>query len=361
MNFFSSSPLRRVAGAAAGIVLLLGSVLLGPTAAADDTSSAQFDIVLYENKTADMILNMSFEGIKPDLYCSDDVLEVDDLTSIGEHDDDVDVTLRTEGNSCILEMTGIPVVGSSDGDFTIKHQNNTYIVEITGLSDFKDYDSSTMTVTFPGDVIEADDNAKVSGNKASWKDIATLQSLEATGWDSATQAADDSSNAAPSDTGSSGIKPIIWVLLGLLVLVVIGGIVAFVISRNASKKSPQVAGYPGAAYQPGQPQPGQPGYGAAQPYQPGEPQPYQPGQYQPGQPQPGQYQPDQPGYGAAQPYQPGEPQPYQPGEPQPYQPGQYQPGQPQPGQPGYGAAQPYQPGEPQPPYDQPPSDPYAPR
>ncbi len=50
--------------------------------------------------------------------------------------------------------------------------------------------------------------------------------------------------------------------------------------------------------QPGQPQPGQPGYGQPQPGQPGY------GQPQPGQPGYGQPQPGQPGYGQPQPGQP---------------------------------------------------------
>ncbi|SDM26848.1 hypothetical protein [Actinomyces ruminicola] len=322
MSIPSPALLRRSGAVVAGSALLLGSVALGPAAVADIddgvNSSVHIDLVLDEDKTADMIMSIGIDGITPDLYCTEDVLEISELKYIEDADDDIAVTLAAEGNSCVLTMSDLPVVGSTDEDFTVKHQDGTYIVKIAGFTDFAEYDSSTMTITFPGEVIEADENAEVSGKEASWENIAELDSLQATGWDSAdhpvstpsasaepssspaatepaaAQAADEDSKT--DESSGSGLLP--WIILTLAVLVaIVGGIIAAVVARSRRKAAAPALGYP-TGYQPGY---------QAQPYpqQPGQPQPHQ--------------QPGPQAYGAPQ-------QPYQqPGYPQ-------QPGQPQPGQ-----------------------------
>jgi len=147
------------------------------------------------------------------------------------------------------------------------------------------------SVTFPGKVTEAD-GGKVDGNKVTFT---------------------DSMNHKVK--GKDGSIPMwVWILVGVGVLAVVaGGVAAFVITRkkkNQAQASPYAA--PGQGYDPNQPFPAQPGYGAV-PQSPGQPdysaQPgTQPGygapQAQPGQPGYGS-QPGQPGYGS-QPGQPGQ-------------------------------------------------------
>ncbi|WP_143233273.1 hypothetical protein [Actinomyces ruminis] len=220
------------------------------------------------------------------------MLGLDELQYIEDADDDIEVTLSTEDDACVLSMLSLPVVGSIDEDFSIKHQDGTYIVDMSGFSDLSDYDSSTMTVAFPGDVIEADANATISGNEANWDNIASLESLQATGWASADQAASTPSAsasteptdaptsatgdaaptptseavAAPADADSDEGHSLLPIVLGIVgLLVIVGVVIAVVVSRNQKKHSVPTAGYPGAGY-PAQPyqQAGQTQYGAPQ-------------------------------------------------------------------------------------------------
>ena len=138
-------------------------------------------------------------------------------------------------------------------------------------------------------------------------------------------------------------------LLGISLLVIAGGLIAFLVIRGKNKKpalQPE-----GAPVQPNQPQPQQPGFQQPQPQQPGFQQP------QPQQPQPQQPQPQQPYQAPQQPMQEPMQQPYgqQPQQPygqQPQQPYGQQPQQQEPyGQP-YGQ-------QPQQPYGQQPQQPYG--
>ncbi|RAX23687.1 MULTISPECIES: hypothetical protein [unclassified Actinomyces] len=356
MSILSPTTLRRAGAAVAGSTLLLGSTLVGPAAFADyGDASAHIDFTLYENKTADLVMTIDIEGVSADLYCTEDAADLDSLKDIEDADDDIEVTLSAENDTCVLSMLGLPIVGSTDDGFSVKHQDGTYVVEMSGFSDLSDYDSATLTLTFPGDVIEADENATISGRKADWEDIAALDSLQATGFDTADPATPSPSAsasasaeptdapspatgdaeptptseavAAPADADSDEGHSLLPVVLGIVGLLAIAGVVVgVVVYQNQKKHAVPAAGYPGTGYpaqpyqQPGQPPYNQPGYGAQQPYgqqgsgvQPQQPgYPSQPGQQAYGNPQ--QYQPGQPGYGNTQRYQPGQP-PYgqQPG------------------------------------------------
>ncbi|WKR22926.1 hypothetical protein [Actinomyces israelii] len=124
-----------------------------------------------------------------------------------------------------------------------------------------------MSVTFPGKVTKADDNAKVSGNTATWPDLDSLKSISAEGRDS-------KSSGLLWDSSDSSWT---WIIVGALVVIVIGGgIAAAVVLSNRKKKQlgapvniysqPQVPGQPGYT-QPGQPQaPGQQSYHPNQQY-----------------------------------------------------------------------------------------------
>ncbi|WP_174721973.1 LppM family (lipo)protein [Actinomyces qiguomingii] len=277
MSIFSSVSLRRAGALVAGTGLLLGSVLIGPTATADNELTGNFDIVIHEDNVADMTFVIGMDDFSLDLVCTEGVWEEEEAEQ---------VTVSRDDGHCTVRLIGYRFVENSDGDLSIRHVDSDYIVE--GRSDtFSEYDSASLTVTFPGKVTEADDGAKISGNKVSWDNVVDNGSIRAVG----------------KDSPGSGMLP--WIIIGVVVLAAAAGAVIAVVVRNKKKANP-AAGYPGAAYQPGQP-----GYGAPQQPQPG--QPYV------AQPQPGQ--PGQPGYGAPQQPQPGQPGQQQPGqEQQPYDP-----------------------------------------
>ncbi|PHP53133.1 hypothetical protein BW737_004755 [Actinomyces ruminis] len=66
MSILSPVALRRAGSVVAGSALLLGSVLVGPLAVADDgDASAHIDLTLYENKTADLVMTIDIEASAP--------------------------------------------------------------------------------------------------------------------------------------------------------------------------------------------------------------------------------------------------------------------------------------------------------
>jgi len=288
MNNLFPNSLHRTGAVVAGSALLLGSALLGPTAIADDnddlyglSASMSLDLVLHEDEVIDMSISTGIDGIDPSLYCTEDMLELSGISDddIAELGDEAKLDVAAQDDSCTLTVTGASLDALDSSDSPITHEGDEYIVDFGDLGDAGDYLSSiSISVTFPGKVTEADDSAKIDGNKVTWDDLTDAGTIRAVGKDSA------------------GKSSAIWIVLVVVALLVVAGVIAFIVSRSRKKPAPAV-GYPGAGY-PAQPQqPGQPGYGA---------QPQQPYGQQPGygaQPQ----QPGQSGYGNPQQYQPGQP------------------------------------------------------
>ena len=259
-------------------------------------------------------------------------------------------TFRNNGDSRTCTIEGSDNIKNSNGQIT--HTGDEYIVKVgdstePSSSPQSDQVKLSQSVTFPGKVTEAD-GGEVNGNKVTFDN---MDPHEVKG-----KASSASAGSTQDSEGESGSIPMwVWVLVGVLAVVIVGGIVAAVVMNQRKKNQGQFVPYaaPAQGYDPNQALFGQPGQ-MQQPYQPGysEPatQPYQqPYNNQPGQPGQPTHQPYQPAYTepATQPYQqPYNNQPGQPGQPthQPYQPAYTEPAtqpyqQPynnQPGQPGQG-------------------------
>ena len=262
---------------------LVGLVGASPAVAATGDVTSSFDITIHENDTFDITFTMKVEGASPSLYCTKELLDLDDPGT--------DVDVSTQSDQCILSATNGDIESTSDDDdLSIKHEDGKYIFKASNFSDLKEANTS-MAVTFPTKVTDSDSHATVDGNTATWSDIGSLTSI----------------NAESKD--SSGLLGI-WIIIGIVAAAVVGGGIVLIIVLTTRQKKQPVA--PVGAY--GQPQmPGQPGM---------------PGQASPGYVQPG----GQPAPGFGQPQTPA-----QPGMPQPGTPGQVSPGYVQPGQ------QPYNP------------------
>lgn len=250
------------------VFILIGTAGAPPAAAAPSPSdvkmTAAYQIDIHENETVDVTVTMEVEGSSPSSYCTKD------LTDSMKFEDQPDVTVdvETKDNQCIMTFTGIKIANmNDDASMSIEHKDNKYFFSASDFFEVKDIDS-TMSVTFPGKVTKADDNAKVSGNTATWPDLDSLKSISAEGRDS-------KSSGLLWDSSDSSWT---WIIVGALVVIVIGGGIAAAVALSNRKKKrlgapvdiysqPQVPGQPGYT-QPGQPQaPGQPGQQSYHPNQ----------------------------------------------------------------------------------------------
>ena len=148
------------------VFILIGTAGAPPAAAAPSPSdvkmTAAYQIDIHENETVDVTVTMEVEGSSPSSYCTKD------LTDSMKFEDQPDVTVdvETKDNQCIMTFTGIKIANmNDDASMSIEHKDNKYFFSASDFFEIKDIDS-TMSVTFPGKVTKADDNAKVSGNTA---------------------------------------------------------------------------------------------------------------------------------------------------------------------------------------------------
>lgn len=202
--------------------------------------------------------------------------------------EDDKVTVHMEGDESMSELGGMGDLGDLSELGDLGNLMGGMEPEIS------------MTVNFPGKIVDYDGAVEISENTATWSGVEAF-------------AQGGYVTAELSDNSLPGW--LLWVLIGVAVVVVAAIVVLLVVLRKgrSSKQPPAAPGVPGHQ----QPYPGQPG-AAQQPYpaQPGPQQPYQsaPAQQPPYQQAPGQ-QPYQPAPGQ-QPYQPGRPDaqpPYQQG------------------------------------------------
>lgn len=260
MRALPRTRLHRLIVAATALALgIIGVTSAPPTATAapgsgSTTSSFEFDI--HEHDTFDMTLTMKSDGTPPSLYCTKDLITVDDSSA--------DVSTRVQGDQCILSMAGTSIDNSKDGKgLNINHRGSTYVFESSDLSDMKGI-GATVKVTFPGKVISSDEHAQTDGNTVTWSDIDSLDSLRAEGEDSAsaptqgTAADRDKKNSRGSieDRNSRSLFWT-WVIAGGVAVVVACGVIALIVLNR--RKTPSSATAPVSAHN--QPQvPGQPGY-----------------------------------------------------------------------------------------------------
>ena len=167
-------PLLRALGTLVTLsaLVLLGDAGLSPTASAADSPSGTADIklVIYENKTSDLSISIKISGLSPSNYCTEEHLG-------NEYD------IKMEGDTCIIGAYGVGIDDMSGGSMTIDHRDDVFDVNMSDFSSFDDYESTSLTMVFPGKVTDADSNAKVDGNTAKWSDVVSLGSARAEGKD----------------------------------------------------------------------------------------------------------------------------------------------------------------------------------
>ncbi len=314
----NTTPLLRALGTLVTLsaLVLLGDVGLSPTASAADSSSGTADIklVIYEDETSDLSISIKVSGLSPSIYCTEEHLG-----------DEYDI--KTEGDTCVIGVYGISIDDMSGGSLRIKHRGDAFTVNMSDFSSFDDYESTTLTMVFPGKVTDADSNAKVDGNTANWSDVVSLGSARAEGKDVPDPTPTPNNDAQnQAQGGNEDSKPPLWplwILLGAVAVVAVTATVV-VFAMDASKKKQLAAqgAYPGApqyAQYPTQPDypvqqypPAQPGYAPESGY--GAPTRRVPlsqaNGYDPQRDTPTRQYPGRGGYDPRQPYDPQ--QPYNP-------------------------------------------------
>ena len=236
-------PLLRALGTLVTLsaLVLLGDAGLSPTASAADSPSGTADIklVIYENKTSDLSISIKISGLSPSNYCTEEHLG-------NEYD------IKMEGDTCIIGAYGVGIDDMSGGSMTIDHRDDVFDVNMSDFSSFDDYESTSLTMVFPGKVTDADSNAKVDGNTAKWSDVVSLGSAHAEGKDTPdptpTSSSGGQNQAQGSDEEDSGPSLLpLWILLGAVAVVAVTATVV-VYAMNNSKKNQLAAqgAYPGA-------------------------------------------------------------------------------------------------------------------
>ena len=239
----STLPLLRALGTLVTLsaLVLLGDAGLSPTASAADSPSGTADIklVIYENKTSDLSISIKVSGLSPSNYCTEEYLG-------NEYD------IKTEGDTCIIGAYGVGIDDMSGGSMTIDHRDDVFDVNMSDFSSFDDYESTSLTMVFPGKVTDADSNAKVDGNTAKWSDVVSLGSAHAEVKDTPdptpTSSSGGQNQARGSDEEDSGPSLLpLWILLGAVAVVAVTATVV-VYAMNNSKKNELAAqgAYPGA-------------------------------------------------------------------------------------------------------------------
>ena len=167
---------------------------------------------------------------------------------------------RTDGAATICDISqelaskDIPqVLQVSDPEFTFTSQTSTALstlgsqTSITSMKKVTAKFASGMTPT------SADNNGTIDkgAGTITWENVSSNVSAEGTtkadssaasGSASSDSKSDTSSSKSASSSSSSSMK---WLLLGVLALIVVGGIVAFVVASGRKKNQAQPVGAPG--------------------------------------------------------------------------------------------------------------------
>ena len=257
------SSLRRKLAAA----LLLPTAALTLAACGGDT-----DFVIHDNDSFDMKI-VAWDDSGLDLLDKDTCSE-DGMKSRGMGTSSLPSGVTptyTFGDkdghpSCTVEMNGVKLsdMESSKGE-GIKHEGDTFTfdMDISGFQDSQYKSSgitSSLSVTFPGEVTEHNGSSTVDGTKVTWKDIITESetNLHAAG--------KDKGNGDSGSSSSSSNMPLILGIGGGVLALIIAGVVIAIIASKKKKAAASALPY-GAPAAPGQPmQPGYDptaGYGAA--------------------------------------------------------------------------------------------------
>lgn len=249
----NTTSLLRCLGA---LVALIALVLLGgaglPSVAfaadSDPSPSMTVDIklVIYDNETSDLTVSMKVEGTPASLYCTEALLDNNDSFEV-----------KADGDTCTLGLYGADIDDVEGGAMSIEHKGGTYTAKISDFKDFKDSKNTTVTMIFPGEVIDADTNAEVKGNTVTWSNVTSLDSVRAEGRDtdaptstpSPTRTSGNGQNQSQAQNGDqdggSSLLPL-WIVLGAVAIVAITATVVTVVMNNSKKQLAIQGAHPGA-------------------------------------------------------------------------------------------------------------------
>ncbi len=200
---------------------------------------------------------------------SRDDLNCEDLESeIADSPDEIDFAvedIELDGNvGCRLTATGGSINAMTGEGMTIEKVDDTFVFTFdgddSGMGDFTDMPSGmepevSVSVTFPGEVIEAD--GEIDGNTVRWTGVEIFTAGgTATGY-------------ATGSGGGGGVSTVVWIILGVVALLAIAALIFFIAKKRGSGQS-TAAPYNAPYGQPGQ-VPADPGAGF--PAQPGAAQP----------------------------------------------------------------------------------------
>ena len=277
--------LHRLAAVTTLAMVAIGAVGFSPAARAKTPSQTSYTVSIEVTKSSIVNAHGTAEADYMDSsYCDADLIATNFDSSV-----DVQADLDSANKVCTFSITNMSITQFNDYfNGNIEHDNGSF----TYTSDPFAYDSVEVSVTFPGKVSRVSGDGTRSGNTATWKHVEReTGSLEATGKD------------------SPGL-PWLWITIGVIAVILIGGGVILAIALTTRQKKRQIEPFGTGTvgpYSHPQMHPQMPQAGYAQPAHPGFPQPGVQGPPQPG--------PQQPGY-----TQPGAPQ--QPGPPNQPWPGQ---------------------------------------
>ncbi|MCM3660348.1 hypothetical protein M3148_04975 [Georgenia satyanarayanai] len=231
-------------------------------------------LTINENDTLDVSMevgDLTGMATRADMDCSE--LE----SELGDAPEDAEFAVEDiedeDGNiGCRISATGAPIDSMTGEGMNIERVDDTYVFSFdgdeTGMGDTSSLEDMpagmepqvAISVTFPGEVIEAD--GEIDGNTVTWSGIeAFAAGGSATG------------EATGNGSGAGGVSTAVWIVLAVVALLAIAALI-FLISRKKG-------GRPGSADAPyGSPvaPSGQPGQ---VPNEPGPGFPAQPGAGQP--------------------------------------------------------------------------------
>jgi len=230
-------------------------------------------LTLHEDDTVDLSMEVAdLTGMmaRSDMPCSD----LEDVS--GAEDMEVTVEeIEEDGNvGCRMVASGAAIDSMTDGGMTIERVDDTFVFEFdgdeTGMGDpaaLEDMPAGmepdvSISVTFPGEVIEAD--GEIDGNTVTWTG---LEAFTAGG----------SATGSATGGGAGGVSTAVWIVLGVVALLAIAALIFFITKRNRDSGTGGGAPYGahGGPAGPAQAQPGQ------VPNDPGAGYPAQAGQGQP--------------------------------------------------------------------------------
>ncbi|MDO4243977.1 MAG: resistance to Congo red protein [Actinomyces sp.] len=251
----------------------LGAAALVPLVLALSACGATYDFTIHENDTVDFVATTWGDEVTEE-YCTE---------SSGDSFDSTYTFTEYEGKpACEQQAEAVPLsefAQEEGSESKITHEGDLYIVvlEISGIKEqvgasaalsgtSADDIQTSVTVTFPGKVTEANGNAEIDGSTVTWNDL--LNESETT------------LRAEGKDSPSNPLPLIIGAIVGVAALI---GIIVAIVVASKKKRRGQLPPAGSVPLQPGyqqpgyQAQPGQPGYQQPGPYPQDPQQPYNPG------------------------------------------------------------------------------------